>query len=160
MGMKIKFFLVSILSAFLVSGCSLNNGVRVYDNEKMIAEAFDSYNLVKSKQSMSENYLSGSAEKLEGMGTIWKLNASEETEINLTYRITVSSGKAKLVLICPDDSLTTLAEFTAEPDKEYESTETFQAEKGKNRVKLIGGKGTKIDYEITSDKGNMKSFGS
>lgn len=156
---KINMLLVIILSVLLVAGCSLNNGARVYDNEKMIVENFNTYNLVKSKQSMSDNHLTGSAEKMEGMGTVWEFTASEDTDVNLTYQITVSAGKAKLVLISPDDSLTTLAEFIADVDMEHESTDTFKAMKGKNRIKLVGGKGTKIEYEITADKGDMKAFG-
>ena len=164
---KINMLLVIILSVLLVAGCSLNNGARVYDNEKMIVENFNTYNLVKSKQSMSDNhegiqffkYNTGSAEKMEGMGTVWEFMASEDTDVNLTYQITVSAGKAKLVLISPDDSLTILAEFTADVDMGHESTDTFKAMKGKNRIKLVGGKGTKIEYEITADKGDMKAFG-
>ena len=60
---KINMLLVIILSVLLVAGCSLNNGARVYDDEKMIVENFNTYNLVKSKQSMSDNHLTGSAEK-------------------------------------------------------------------------------------------------
>ena len=37
---------------------------------------------------------------------------------------------------------------------------TFSVPEGKNRIKLIGGKDTKIEYEISVDKGSIESFGS
>lgn len=158
MNKKIRILSAVIVIILSATGCIMNNGTRVYDNEDMIVKDYNSYNLVMSKQHVEDNCLTGSAQSLEGMGTIWRFDAAEDTEVNLTYRINVSSGKAKLVLISPDDTITTLAECTPDSDGE-EVTETFQANEGENRIKLIGAKGTEIEYEISADKGKVSSFG-
>lgn len=136
----------------------MNNGARVYDDEGLIVKSHDSYNLIRSKQSADGNTLSGSAERLEGMGTIWKYNAPEATEVNIEYGLKVSSGKAKLVLISPDDRITVLTECISDSDAEQSATEALQIEKGKNRIKLIGAKGTEIDFTVSVDKGTVSSF--
>lgn len=49
-------------AAVLISGCALNTGARVYDNERALAGKSNSYNLVNYSGSMSDNTVSGSAE--------------------------------------------------------------------------------------------------
>ena len=51
-------------AAVLISGCALNTGARVYDNERALAGKSNSYNLINYSSSMSDNTVSGSAEKL------------------------------------------------------------------------------------------------
>ena len=135
--------MVAVLLA-VTSGCSLNNGAKVYNDEKMIVKNYDSYNLIRSRQNVKNNCISGSAERMEGMGTIWKLNADTPTDVNISYKIKVSSGKAKLVLISPDNTVTELAECTPDSASKQKQTDTFHVDAGKNRIKLIGVKGTKI----------------
>ena len=77
--------------AVLISGCALNTGARVYDNEKALSGNANSYNLVNYSGSMSDNTVSGSAEKLEGMDTIWRFNTDEPTEVNISCNLTVTS---------------------------------------------------------------------
>ncbi|MDD2981324.1 MAG: hypothetical protein PHN80_15330 [Hespellia sp.] len=153
---KILSMVAVLLAA--TSGCSLNTGAKVYDNEKMIVKNYDSYNLIRSKQNVKNNCISGSAECMEGMGTIWKMDADTPTDVNISYKIKVSSGKAKLVLISPDNTVTELAECTPESDSEQKKSDTFHVDEGKNRIKLIGAKETKIEFEISADKGNMRTF--
>lgn len=158
--MKKHRFILSVLfiSGLVLSGCMLNPASKVYDAEKRIAENHNTYNLVKSVQNIDGNTLSGSADRLEGMGTIWKFKAKEAEEVTVNYKIKVEAGKAKLVYIAPDDEITTLIECTADSEKQMETT--FSVPKGNNRIKLIGGKNTKIEYEISVDKGSIDSFGS
>ncbi|SHK37954.1 hypothetical protein [Hespellia stercorisuis] len=152
--------IISIVAVLLAatSGCSLNTGIKVYNDEKMIVKNYDSYNLIRSRQNVKNNCISGSAERMEGMGTIWKLNADAPTDINISYKIKVSSGKAKLVLISPDNTVTELAECTPESDFEQKESDTFHVDAGKNRIKLIGAKDTKIEFEISADKGDIRTF--
>ena len=96
---------------------------------------------------------------MEGMGTVWRFDAEEETEVTITYMLDVSSGKAKLVLISPDDEVTTLVEYTEETSDGEEHIETFTVSAGENRIKLVAGRGTEIDYQIAADQGKMISFG-
>lgn len=158
--MKKQIIILPVLLTvcFLLSGCLLNSASKVYDDDKRIAENYNTYNLVKSVQNIDGDTLSGSADRLEGMGTIWRYKAKEDEEVTLNYKIKVDSGKAKLVYIAPDDKITTLIECTSDSEKQMEIT--FSVPEGKNRIKLIGGKDTKIEYEISVDKGSIESFGS
>lgn len=153
---KVVLFVLIIL--VFTSGCVLNTGAKVYDNENMIVKNYDSYNLVKSKQNVENNCMSGSAETMEGMRTIWKLDTSEASDVNISYKIKISSGKAKLVLISADNTITNLVECTPESDFEEEKSDTFHVEAGENRIKLIGAKDTKIEYKISADKGKIRNF--
>ena len=87
------------LSILLLSGCVMNTGARVYDNEKVLAGDSNSYNLANYSGSQSDQTVSGSAEKLEGMDAIWELDTDEEKEVNISYSLTVTSGKAKLIYV-------------------------------------------------------------
>ena len=87
---------------------------------------------------MSDNTVSGSAEKLEGMDTIWEFNTDEPTEVNISCNLTVTSGKAKLVYIDPDGTVTTIAECIAGEENEQSVSESIKAEEGENRIRLVG----------------------
>lgn len=87
-----------LVPVVLLTGCAVNFGEQVYDNEEMIGADYDRYNADYFSQSSEGNTLSGSAEKLEGMRTIKKFDSSGEGEISLTYDLNVSSGRAKIAL--------------------------------------------------------------
>ena len=137
----------------------MNTGARVYDSDRAIASSSNSYNLIDYTGNQNGNTVSGSAEKLEGMDTIWSYEAEEEKEVTLSWKLNVSSGKAKFVLINPDGELTTLVECFAGEDSEQSSSGTFEIKQGENRVKLVGAENTSLEYEFTADEGEVSSFG-
>lgn len=101
-----------LVPVVLLTGCAVNFGEQVYDNEEMIGADYDRYNADYFSQSSEGNTLSGSAEKLEGMRTIKKFDSSGEGEISLTYDLNVSSGRAKIALcgaFGPDDAKAVIA---------------------------------------------------
>lgn len=137
----------------------MNTGARVYDSDRAIASSSNSYNLSNYTGGQNGNTVSGTAEKLEGMDTVWRYEADEEKEVTMSWKLNVSSGKAKFVLIDPDGELTTLAECLAGEEGEQSSSGTFEIKKGENRVKLIGAEDTSLEYEFTADEGEVSSFG-
>ena len=147
------------LSVLLLSGCVMNTGARVYDNEKALAGDSNSYNLANYSGSQSDRTVSGSAEKLEGMDTIWELDTDEEKEVNISYSLTVTSGKAKLIYVSSDRTVTTLTECIAGEENGKSATETIKAETGENRIRLVGAEGTSLEYEFTADIGEVGTFG-
>lgn len=154
-----RLCLTAVAAAVLMTGCTMNLGERYYENDKGIADDFNSYNLTNYTGSQEGNTVFGSAEKMEGMDTIWKYEASEDTEVTFTWKLNVSSGKAKFVLIDPDGNLSTLVECKAESGGEQDGTETFEMKKGENRVKLVGAEKTSLEYEFTADEGNVQTLG-
>lgn len=155
---RIKDILLLVTTVIFTSGCVLNTGTRIYDNDKMIVKDYDSYNLVQSKHYVENNRMFGSADTMEGTRTIWMLDASEATDVEISYKLKISSGKAKLVLISPDNTVTNLIECEPESDFEEETSSIFPVEVGENRMKLVAGKDTKIEFEVFADKGEIKNF--
>lgn len=154
-----KIITTAGMTIMLMSGCALNTGARVYNDEKALAEDYSSYNLTNFSSSQSENTVSGLAEKLEGMDTIWKYDAEEMTEVKITYSLTVTSGKAKLVYVDSDGTVSTLLECSAGEDVGQSEAETLKVKEGENRIRLVGAEGTGLEYEFTADKGEVKTFG-
>lgn len=137
-----------LIPAMLLAGCTANAGQQVYDNEDLLGSDYDRYNSEYFSQSSEGNTLIGSAENLEGMRTIRKFNSEGTGEIRLEYDLSVSSGKAKIVLLAPDGTFTVPAECTAE-DEEITGSEQYRALKGEYRIKMVGAEDTKLKYEIT-----------
>ena len=146
-------------AAMLISGCALNTGARVYDNERALAGKYNSYNLINYSSSLSDNTVSGSAEKLEGMDTIWRFDTDEPAEVNISYNLTVTSGKAKLVYVDPDGTVTLLAECVAGEENEQSASESIKVEEGENRIRLVGAEDTSLEYKFTADTGEVEPFG-
>ena len=101
----------------------------------------------------------GSAEKLEGMDTIWEFDADEAEEVNISYSLTVTSGKAKLVYVSPGGIVSTLAECIAGEESEKSASDSIEARAGENRIRLVGAEGTSLEYEFTADAGEVEPFG-
>ena len=156
---KIQLLAVICCTVLLIPGCVVNRGTKIYNSDEMIVKDYNSYNLVMSRQSVSENHLTGSAQTMEGMGEIWEFDAPKDLDVKIESQITVSSGKAKLVLIDPDDTVTILKEYTADSKAEQKYSETFRVKKGHNRMKLVAGKDTQIEFDISVDQGEMNTFG-
>lgn len=147
-----------LVPAVLLTGCAVNFGKQVYDNEEMIGADYDRYNADYFSQSSEGDTLSGSAEKLEGMRTIKKFDSSGEGEISLTYDLNVSSGRAKIALVAPDGTVMIPGECTAE-EKETTGSEQYEAVEGEYRIKLVGDEGTKLEYEIFQNLSAVYSEG-
>ncbi len=158
---RMRSCLAALAAGTLITGCAftMNPGERFYDNEKGIAGQTNSYNLTNYSGSQDENTVSGSAEKMEGMDTIWNYTSPDNTEVNLSWKLSVSSGKAKLVLIDPDGNLSTLVECEASAGGEQNGSGTFEIKKGENRVKLVGAEETSLEFEFTADKGDVHTPG-
>ena len=158
---RMRSCLVALAAGMLITGCAftMNPGERFYDNEKGIAGETNSYNLTNYSGSQDDNTVSGSAEKMEGMDTIWNYTAPDDTEVTLSWKLSVSSGKAKLVLIDPEGNLSTLVECEASSGGEQEGLGTFEIKQGENRVKLVGAEETALEFEFTADKGDVHTPG-
>ena len=75
---KKSICLTAAAAAVLISGCVMNTGARVYDSDRAIASSSNSYNLSNYTGGQNGNTVSGTAEKLEGMDTVWRYEADEE----------------------------------------------------------------------------------
>lgn len=172
-----------ILGAALMSGCLMagcvNPMASVYDNDSRIASASNSYNLNNIEQTSADGYFIASVEKMEGMDTIWVYEAimfkilrrimkfsmdtiwvyeaKEDTALDITYKLNVSSGKVKLALINPNGEIIIIAECDSEMADPAQST--LNVESGNNRIKIVAGENTRFDIELTISEGEFKELG-
>lgn len=83
----------------------------IYNNLDLIAGNSDgSANKTNYRISTQDGITTVSCKKMTGMDTIWKYQANEDMTLQMHYNLNVTSGRAKLVLITPDNAIITLAE--------------------------------------------------
>ena len=154
----VKILAASLVLSALLSGCSPGAMADVYDDDERIAGESNSYTIVRSKQ-FTENgqHWTASVGKMEGMDTIWTYEAEEATDVDITYTLSVSSGKLKLVWITPDGTLSIIAECDSAMEEPAQST--LHLENGTHRIKLVASEDTGFDADITLSKGEIKGVG-
>lgn len=148
--------LAVILAAVMLGGCSPM--AAVYDNDKKIASDSNTYNLINYRGETTGQKYSAAIGKIEGMITVWTYTAEKEMQLELTYSIHVDSGKAKLVLIAPDGTLSTIAEADAGEAlvDQQENSISIEVKPGKNRIKLVAGENTKMDFQLELPVGKYR----
>lgn len=130
----------------------------LYDNDKKLAADFNTYNLVNARYNIEEQRIYGTFDTFEGMINLWEYEVSEEQELTVDYTLHVTEGKVKLVLITPDDTVTTLVERTAESEsEEAEGTCTITVKAGNNRIKIVGDKGSSVEFDLSIAEGDFTS---
>jgi len=81
------------------------------------------------------------------MDTIWKLETSQDTSVNIEYTSEISSGKFKVVLINPDDEVINILEQSTSGNRDVNLIN------GKSRIKIVGNNARgKLQLSISSNK--------
>lgn len=156
-----KLLLIVAIFALVLNGCSTNLMSlmsSIYNDEEKIASGTNSFSLNESEQKIEEQKFSGTVE-FEGMQTIWTFDSEQDTEIDMNYLFKVSKGKAKLVLISPDETLTTLLETTKNSDVKDYAVNHISVKKGLNRIKLVAANNAKIEFDININYGTFNKLG-
>jgi tRNA uridine 5-carbamoylmethylation protein Kti12 len=151
-----------LLGAVLVmvcvaAGCGFNPMFAVYDNNAKIAGDTNTYNLSNYEQVQSDLHFTASVGKMEGMDTIWVLDAEEDMTVDITYQLSVFSGKMKLVLIDPEKEVSVIVECDSEMEETVQST--LDVKKGNNRIKIVAAENTQFDIDMTLSAGGLKELG-
>ena len=104
--------------------------------------------------------MSGSAEKLEGMDAIWELDTDEEKEVNISYSLNsyIREGKAHLCQPGQNSKLH-LQNVLRRRKREVCNQRQLKQKQEKNRIRLVGAEGTSLEYEFTTDIGEVGTFG-
>ena len=152
---KITFILVVVL--LVSTGCSSSKIRSIYNNDDKIASNSNSYNLSEDEQEIVGKRFSGKVE-FEGMDTIWTYESEDDIEIEMTYLLKLKKGKAKLVLISPDGSLTNTIEVNKDSVLEDYAVNKLSIKKGLNRIKLVAAN-AKIEFDISIDYGTFSELG-
>lgn len=147
--------IMTIIMISLLIGCGDNFMDRVYNDDSKIANEYDTFSLDESDETIEEGVYKGKF-KLSGSGTIWTYESDEDFDLQAPYILSVKSGKAKIVLISPDNTVVTLVENTAKSTVEGNTALTVPIKKGINRIKLVGYKKADIELELHIEKGEFK----
>lgn len=142
----------------VLTGCSSGKISSIYNDDKEIASVNNSYNLNDSEQQIDNQKFTGTVE-FEGMDTIWKFDSENDVEIDMTYLLKISQGKAKLVLISPDGTLTTLIETNKDSEVEDYAVNTLFIKEGVNKIKLVAADKANIEFDINIDYGTFSELG-
>lgn len=156
---KIKCLVVTMVLILGLTACASKPMAAVYDDNSKIASNSNTFSLINDMQEIEGKSYKGNIGKFEGMDTIWTCDATEDENVELAYLISVSAGKMKLVLIAPDNSLTTIAEITPETKLDDFQTYMLPLKKGENRIKVVAGEDTQIDMELSIPVGEFSELG-
>ena len=158
-----KFKLLNIMVLCMVSisfffGCSNNSKSYIYKDDKKIVSEVDSFNIRNAKHVNDKEGYDGEL-YFEGMDTIWAIDSNEDSDIEISYLLSVSKGKAKLVLIKPNGELETIVESDKEMKEDSNIETTISVKKGKNRIKLVGKDDARIHLKCKAEDGEFFEVG-
>lgn len=130
----------------------------IYSNDKKIANDSNSYNLTDDKQNIDGQIYTGEFE-FEGMDALWTYKTEQDCKIDISYLLSLSRGKAKLVLITPDGAVTNIVENTDNSKQNELTTTSLSLLKGENRIKLVAANKAQIELEVKIDEGDFEKLG-
>lgn len=155
--MKKIFLIICILFTIILSGCG-NSRNSLYTDKREILSENNSFNLSNTEQEISQDGYVGKME-FEGMDTIWRYDCATETQLEVTYLLSVFNGTAKLVLITPNGEIETIAEEGYENNDNELTTIKLNLEKGLNRIKLVAKSNAIINIQLKVSQGELYEIG-
>lgn len=150
-----KKWIIFLMCALILTGCGMNS---LYSNESKISSDTNSFNLNEEQQRVDNQEYIGQLE-FEGMDTIWTYDAKEDINVEISYKLSVTEGKAKLVLVHPEGRLETITENKENKIQEQEENITLALERGSYRIKLVGANKAQIDLSFKASAGNLHTVG-
>lgn len=149
--------MITILIFSMLIGCG-DIASNVYNNNKKLARDEETWSLDTSNQLIEKGQYEGEF-ILTGACAVWEYDSPSEFDLKVPYKLTVNKGKAKIVLITPDNEVVTLVENTDKATVSDNTNFTLPIKKGLNRIKIAGNKKADIKLEMKIDKGTFKKIG-
>jgi hypothetical protein len=150
----LTLFVVCLIIISL-SGCGSFNAA--YDDDAKIAKSGDSNSTLSFGVTNIGHELSISSVTLTGTRTIWDYNAKSDGDVSISYLLSVSEGgKAKLVLITPDNEVVILVENADNTAVSEMQSQTVSLKQGKNRIKIVGYDAPKFELKLHIDVGYLE----
>lgn len=153
---KMLIFISLIISISMLIGCN-NTMDNIYNDNSKIVKEGDTFGLDETHE-VAKNGIYKGIVKLSGTGTIWTYKSDKNLNLKVPYTFSVKSGKAKIVLISPNNKVTVLVENTGKNTEGEIKKLTIPIKKGNNRIKLVGYKKANITLEIHIDKGEFQKI--
>jgi hypothetical protein len=149
-----------LIVAFTVSlfGCgdrSREKMMALYQDEESLQTPYSSYVMESGSSEIDGHCMSGEISGLNGMVLVWWYESDDEnTAYSLTYSMHVTAGKAKIILVSPDESIRTIAEYDAYDGAE-DVREAFSVTDGLSRIKIVGTNDADLTFEISVNGGDL-----
>lgn len=150
--MRLKLIMVIMIVVLFCTACTSKMDW-IYTDDKKIASSSDTYGIDKKEIAVNDDIYSGKL-KMTGTYTIWEYECEEEQEISIQYLLSVSSGKAKLVFISPDNKVTVLPFSENQENKDEMLQATLLLKKGSNRIKIVAKSKANMYFKLQIFKGN------
>lgn len=124
------YILILLFTTALLTGCTqtlaTKKQMRAFEDDSIITASGDTYSCL-TRLTNDNNY---TVKDFTGCMTMWDMKLTSEETYTFTYDLDVTKGKAKIVLIAPDDTVTILSE----QDNEL----SILLSQGLYRVKFVG----------------------
>lgn len=111
-----------------------------YDNNNTLTKENDYWALFSSGPNVKENgkSLEYKAKTLKGNFLVAQADIKQECEYNFSLDISVDAGKAKLILVKPDNTIELLKEVFAGSENKFNGNISFYCNIGFNKIKFVG----------------------
>lgn len=140
------------------TACGTNTIAAIYDNDSRIASQGNSFSYYADvKQTIDDNQYKSSVHGMDGMDTVWTLDAEDDTEVEIDFNIQHQSGEMKLVLISPDGETENIIECTEETS--VEGSPVYELKKGENRIKVVSKDKAEFDLNLSINQGSFEELG-
>jgi hypothetical protein len=130
---KLAVFSLLLSVVFYLTGCSVSKFQKsVYNDDSKIVKQADSYNFRTRSGTTANEKTEIKFGTFYGMDTLWTIETKEEANVIIEYDIKLEKGNFKIVLIGPDNKISTIADSTKTGKQE------LKLQKGSSRIKIVG----------------------
>lgn len=127
----------------------------IYNDETKISNPYSYYEIAEAEQEINGQSVTGNFSDMNGMVMLWTYDAGKDTALEVRYFFKVTEGKVKLVLVDPDESVHTIAEFTKQDAMSDYEAEALSIREGLSRIKLVGTKDAVVEFDIQISEGDF-----
>lgn len=155
-----KLIAFCTLFVLLCSGCSNKKGNSIYHDTTQLTSLTNAYSIdeQQQKQDCKDGSLFCSV-VFDGMDTLWDFNAEKDCTVDAYFRLEVTKGKAKLILITADGNIKTIVEKTEKSRQSDLTKMNLELLEGYNRIKLVAEENSQINLELQMEQGELHRIG-
>lgn len=118
-----------------------------YYSKRAVLSQSEAFTQVNDEQNLDPNHFSYTGE-FSGIASFWHYYAEKDKQVNLSYFMSVDWGKAKLILVDGQNSVTNIVDLRGQVQTRSEENHTLHLKKGDNYLKLVATEGTKVGFEV------------
>lgn len=153
--------LLGVLLLLFSMGCGMEQTdpmTTIYSDETQLSNPYSKFDIGEIEQEIDGQSVNGKFEDMEGMVMLWTYDIEKETALELRYFLKVTQGRAKLVWVEPDGTVSTLMEFTKQNTMSDYAVVPLSLKKGLSRLKLVGTEDAVVEFDIHISEGEFISI--